>query len=122
MLVRKLKQKHIDCNPAFAVQIEDGTSTCNLLQNNFVSAIEQKSRKFSSLRNDQKNQLNSNIEYGSVPQRQSSIHLGKTRNVPSQGSRFATGQSNNILPRIMNPNQADEDQALQETPKTRRTA
>ena len=30
MLVRKLKQKYIDSNPAFAT-IDEGISTCNLL-------------------------------------------------------------------------------------------
>ena len=54
MLIRKLKQKYIDNNIAFALS-DESLNTCNLLQNNFLSA-ERGSRRYNP---------SSSIEYGS---------------------------------------------------------
>ena len=75
MLIRKLKQKYIDSNPAFADINDEGISTCNLLQNNYLNANGTSSKRYN---------LNSSIEYGSVPLRQSSMQNARTRNQHQQ--------------------------------------
>ena len=75
MLVRKLRQKYIDNNPAFATISDESLSTCNLLQNNYLNT--------SGTVVNKRYNPNSSIEYGSVPLRQTSMHntaSGRTRN------------------------------------------
>ena len=89
MLVRKLRQKYIDSNPAFAAQSDESSNTCNFLKNNFIS--NERSKRYNQ---------DSSIDYGSVPLRQPTMQ-GKTRN-EKKNERYTLGNSNNTLPRILN--------------------
>ena len=112
MLVRKLKQKYIDSNPAFAlVNNDEGMSTCNLLQNNFLTSQRSSSKRYNP---------KSSIEYGSVPHRQTSMQNARTRN-SQQKQRHTIGNSSNVLPRITNSNLIENEIKIsnEQTPKDR---
>ena len=114
MLVRKLKQKYIDSNPAFAlVNNEEGMSTCNLLQNNFLTSQRSSSKRYNP---------KSSIEYGSAPHRQCSMQNARTRN-SQQKQRHTIGNSSNVLPRINHSSNLIENDIKisneQTTPKDR---
>ena len=113
MLVRKLKQKYIDSNPAFAlVNNDEGISTCNLLQNNFLTTQRSNSKRY--------NPKSTSIEYGSAPHRQCSMQNARTRN-SQQKQRHTIGNSSNVLPRIANSNLIENDIKIgnEQAPKDR---
>jgi len=71
MLIRKLRSKYLDNNPAFAFQgpmTLTADDTTNLLKNNFIT--NDKSKKVA--------QISSSIDYGTAPahQRKSSMRIG----------------------------------------------